>query len=571
MFKLMKYLKSYRKYALLGALTKLFEAGIELSFPMIMAVVMDEGIKKGNAKIVTTYCILMLMLATIGVVFTYCGQYFAAVAGHGQGNMIRKDLFNKVQYFSSMDKGKFGSSSIVNRINNDVSQVEKATAIMIRLILRAPLIAVGGLILTMVLNIELSIINLIIIPLLLIVVYFLMNKAVKLFVKTQTQLDKIALNVKENITGLRVIKAFDKTKYERDNSKIENNQWMKQGYNSALISGAVTPFTNLLMQIGTILIVYFGAQKINVDPNMTQGQLLAFITFMNMIINALIQVTNITTNLAKSMASAKRINEVLDYVPTMKYGKIEVWNDFNEKYMIEYKNAEFAFSKKILTGMNIGIKKGQTLGVVGGTGSGKSTLANLSSRLLEPTSGEIFINGHSIKEYSNELLRSKIGLVSQNDTLINGTIEENIKMGRDISIEQVEKSIRVAQANDFINGLPEKLNYKIVEGAKNLSGGQKQRLTIARALAGNPEILILDDSFSALDYLTDYHLRTALDEEYKDVTKIFISQRISAIKDADVIVVIEKGQVVGVGKHSDLMKECLVYQEIDASQKKVKQ
>ena len=570
MFKLIPYLKDFKKECFLGPLFKLLEAILELIVPLVMAKIIDIGVKSYDTSYIIKMGILIIILG-IGLGSALVCQYFAAKASQGFGTKLRNELFRHINSLSHSEIDNIGTPSLITRIINDVNQLQVAVAMAIRLGVRAPFIILGSAIMAMFINLKLSLIFFLSIPLIVLTLYLVMGKSIPLYRVIQKKLDKISLITRENLEGVRVVRAFSKQEVEKDRFNIaaldHSNTAIKVGKLSALLN----PLTFMIMNFSIAFIVWFGGIGVN-NGNFTQGEIIAFVNYMTQILLTLIVVANLVIIFTKASASATRVNEVLDTKSSIKEAssstKVQATN--NSSKIIEFKNVSFSYNNSkqySLENISLSINKGETIGIIGGTGAGKSTLVNLIPRFYESTEGEIFINGENIKNYSIKDLRNLFGIVPQKAVLFTGSLRENMKWAnKNASDEEILMALDIAQCSDFVSNLKDGLDTSVLQGGKNFSGGQKQRLTIARALVGSPKIIILDDSSSALDFATDLKLRQALNIHAKEITTIIVSQRASSIKNSDKIVVLDDGKLAGIGTHEELLENSEVYKEICLSQ-----
>ncbi|MFR2299657.1 MAG: ABC transporter ATP-binding protein [Clostridium paraputrificum] len=571
MFKLIPYLKDFKKECFLGPLFKLLEAILELIVPLVMAKIIDIGVKSYDTSYIIKMGILIIILGIVGLGSALVCQYFAAKASQGFGTKLRNELFHHINSLSHSEIDNIGTPSLITRIINDVNQLQVAVAMAIRLGVRAPFIILGSAIMAMFINLKLSLIFFLSIPLIVLTLYLVMGKAVPLYRVIQKKLDKISLITRENLDGVRVVRAFSKQEVEKNRFNIatldHSNTAIKVGKLSALLN----PLTFMIMNFSIAFIVWFGGIGVN-NGNFTQGEIIAFVNYMTQILLTLIVVANLVIIFTKASASATRVNEVLDTKSSIKEAssstKVQATN--NSSKIIEFKNVSFSYNNSkqySLENISLSINKGETIGIIGGTGAGKSTLVNLMPRFYESTEGEIFINGENIKNYSIKDLRNLFGIVPQKAVLFTGSLRENMKWAnKNASDEEILMALDIAQCSDFVSNLKDGLDTAVLQGGKNFSGGQKQRLTIARALVGSPKIIILDDSSSALDFATDLKLRQALNTHAKEITTIIVSQRTSSIKNSDKIVVLDDGKLAGIGTHEELLENSEVYKEICLSQ-----
>lgn len=571
MFKLIPYLKDFKKECFLGPLFKLLEAILELIVPLVMAKIIDIGVKSYDTSYIIKMGILIIILGIVGLGSALVCQYFAAKASQGFGTKLRNELFRHINSLSHSEIDNIGTPSLITRIINDVNQLQVAVAMAIRLGVRAPFIILGSAIMAMFINLKLSLIFFLSIPLIVLTLYLVMGKSIPLYRVIQKKLDKISLITRENLEGVRVVRAFSKQEVEKDRFNIaaldHSNTAIKVGKLSALLN----PLTFMIMNFSIAFIVWFGGIGVN-NGNFTQGEIIAFVNYMTQILLTLIVVANLVIIFTKASASATRVNEVLDTKSSIKEAssstKVQATN--NSTKIIEFKNVSFSYNNSkqySLENISLSINKGETIGIIGGTGAGKSTLVNLIPRFYESTEGEIFINGENIKNYSIKDLRNLFGIVPQKAVLFTGSLRENMKWAnKNASDEEILMALDIAQCSDFVSNLKDGLDTSVLQGGKNFSGGQKQRLTIARALVGSPKIVILDDSSSALDFATDLKLRQALNIHAKEITTIIVSQRASSIKNSDKIVVLDDGKLAGIGTHEELLENSEVYKEICLSQ-----
>lgn len=572
MKRLFPFLKPYRLQLTIGPFFKLSEAVLELLIPTLMALLIDNGVNAGNRDYVIKMGILMLVIATCGVIFAYICQYSASIASQGFGTDVRNAMFKKIGTLSFTQLDKLGTPSLINRITGDVNQLQSAVAMLIRLVIRAPFLCVGGLIMAMTIDLKLSIIFMIVIPLFILVLFLVMFKAVPLYKSVQKKLDMLTLVLRENLSGVRVIRAFAGVKREKERFDDKNKDYADTAIRVGKIAALTNPVTTIIMNLAAIAVIYFGGIRVNTG-HLSQGEVIAFINYITQILNAMIVVANLVVLYTKAYASALRVGEVLETQPAIRYGEKSV--GAKSENAVEFKNVSLTYAgSKVpaLDNINLTVRTGETLGVIGGTGSGKSTLVSLIPRFYDVTQGEILLNGIPIKEYSEDALRSTVAIVQQRAALFSGTVADNMRMAKaDVTMEEMRKAADVAQATEFIDRLEDGFDTHVSQGGNNLSGGQKQRLTIARALVKNSPILILDDSASALDYATDANLRRAIKENTDSKTVIIVSQRVNSVKDADRIVVLDDGEIVGIGTHRELIKTCEIYKEICYSQEQIEE
>lgn len=571
MFKLIHFIKPYKKQFIFAPLCKLLEAILEVMIPTIMVFITDKGVKSGDTWYILQIGGTMTFMATLGVIASFTCQYNAGTVSQGFGTLLRNALFEKIGTFSNNELDEFGTASLINRITNDVNQLQLAIAMFIRLAIRVPFLCIGGVIMAMFLDLKLSSIMILLLPLFIFILYLIMSRTIPLYKIVQSKLDKLSLVLRENLTGVRIIRAFARTGYEKSRFEDSNNDFANTAIKVGKISALMNPMTNIIMNFSVLAILWFGGKRVDVG-GMSPGKIIAFINYTTLVLSALIVVTNLVITFTKAAASAARVNQVLNTEVTI----IDSTNPLNsietheDTPIIRFKNVSFAYKNSkeyAIRDMSFDINTGETVGIIGGTGSGKTTIINLIPRFYDVTSGSILFNGIDVKDYSQNKLRNKIGLVPQKAVLFSGTIVENIKWGlADATEHQVQEAAKIAQASDFIDKLSKGYDTDISQGGMNFSGGQKQRLTIARALVRDPEVLILDDSSSALDYATDAALRKALRRNTRGMTLIMVTQRVSTIIDADKIIVLDEGELVGIGTHDELIDSCSVYKEICLSQ-----
>ncbi len=571
MFRLFKYLKKYKFEAIFGPIFKLIEAIFELIVPIVSAKIIDIGVNgNGGVPYIIKMGIVMVLLGFFGLGFSLCCQYFASKASQGVGTDLRNDLFKKIQSFSHKEIDRFGASTLTTRMISDINQIQTGVAMLIRLAIRVPCLVVGATIMAMSIDLGLSVIFLIVGPLVSFVLYLIMIRSVPLYKVVQKKLDSVSLIARENLDGIRVIRAF--SRQENENSRFENasDDLTKTALKVGRISALLNPATFLIMNSAVIAVIFFGGMKVN-SGTLTQGEIIAFINYISQILLALVALANLVIILTKAAACASRVADVLEVESSIKDGGKEVPADSANVPAVEFKNVSFAYNEntgeKVLDNISFTLSKGETLGVIGGTGSGKTTLISLIPRFYDTTQGEVLVNGENVKNLNLKPLRAFVSVVQQGASIIEGTVKDNIVMGRKgISDEEIEKAAKTAQAHEFISKLSEGYETIIQRSGSNLSGGQKQRLSIARAVAGNPSVLILDDSASALDFATDAALRRAIRKIGETMAVIIVSQRVNSVRYADKIAVLDDGKLAGLDSHENLLSTCQVYREICLSQ-----
>lgn len=564
---LVKYLKPYRLQLAIGPVFKLGEAILEILIPTLMAALIDNGINKGDTAYVLRLGVLMLITATCGVLFAYVCQYSASVASQGFGTDVRGAMYRKISSLSHSQLDRFSTASLINRITLDVNQLQGAVAMLIRLVIRAPFLCIGGLVMAMILDLKLSIILMIVIVLFVVLLFLVMFRAVPLYNSVQKKLDSLTLILREHLSGVRVIRAFARTDAERERFDAANTDFADTAIRVGRIAALTNPATTLLMNAAIIAIIWFGGIRVNIG-SLTQGEVIAYINYITLILNAMIVVANLVILYTKAYASAKRVSEVLDTEPDLADGAGAALHADGAK--IEFKNVSLRYTDgadNALDNINLSISRGETIGIIGVTGSGKSSLASLIPRFYDAQTGTVSVDGADVKSYPVSELRAKIGIVQQRAVLFSGSVRENMQMGKpDATDAEIREALELAQAAEFVDKLPLGLDTHISQSGSNLSGGQKQRLTIARALVKKPEILILDDSSSALDFRTDALLRKAIAGLGGGMTVIIISQRVNTVRGTDRIVVMDDGRIAACAPHDKLLRSCEIYREICTSQ-----
>lgn len=574
MFKLKSYLRPYLKESILGPFFKLLEAILELLLPTIVALIINHGIGEKDTDYVLKMGSLMLIMTVLGFGCAMICQYYAARASQGFGTSLRDTLFKHIFTFSHKEMDRFGTSSLVNRITNDVNQLQVAVAMLIRLVIRAPFICIGAIIMSMILDFRLALIVLASTPIFGIVLYLVITKSSPLYRSYQKKLDQIALVLSENLSGVRVIRAFAKRRAERQHFHAASDDVTQTALRVGKIASLLSPATSFVVN-GTIIIILWVSGFHIETGSLSQGEVIAFINYVTQILLALIVVSNLVILFTKASSSAARINEVLAVQGTIGDGESCTKSKEQDATpaitpKIEFKQVSFGYNSTgdlALQDVSVAIYSGQTVGIIGGTGMGKSTFVNLIPRFYDVSQGEVLVDGVNVKDYPLIELRNKMGIVPQKALLFYGTIAENIRWGKDTATdEQIKLAAQIAQADEFISKLPDGYETMVERGGKNLSGGQKQRLTIARAVVANPEILILDDSASALDFATDAALRQAISKYSAQSTVLLVSQRVSTVQHADQIIVFDEGRIVGIGRHEELVDTCEVYREVYVTQ-----
>ena len=569
MRKLLKYLKHYRLEAILGPLFKLLEASFELLVPLVIASMINVGIAGGNKRHIINMCLILLLLCVVGFICAVTAQFFAAKAASGFAARVKRALFDNIQKLSYADIDKVGTSAMITRMTSDVNQVQQGVNLTIRLLLRSPFVVFGALFMSFTISPRLSIIFLITIILLFIVVAAIMRWSIPMYGRIQNGLDGLLGLTRENHTGVRVIRAFNLQEKEKEKFNEKNELQMKLQSFVGSVSALMNPVTYAILNLSVAFLIYRGAITVN-GGELSQGAVVALYNYMGQILVELIKFANLILTVTKAIASGNRVEEMLEMRSSMEDGSITEFK--NTKDHIVFTDASMRYSGDIedsLYPFSLTIKRGERIGIIGGTGSGKTTLVNLIPRFYDTRTGSVVIDGINVKDMKIEALREKVGIVPQKAVLFSGTIRDNIRWGKnDATDDEIYEALRIAQAKEIVDGKEKGLDTIVTQGGKNFSGGQKQRLTIARALVRKPEILILDDSASALDYLTDKRLREAIAGMDNPPTTIIVSQRTASVMNCDKIVVLDDGHVVGIGNHENLLKYCEIYKEIYESQYK---
>lgn len=574
---LLAYLKDYKKESILAPLFKMLEASFELFVPLVMAAIIDVGIANQDKPYIVKMCFVLIALGIIGLVCSITAQYFAAKAATGVGTGIRHGLFEHIQKFTFTEMDQLGTSTLITRMTSDINQIQSGVNLVLRLFLRSPFIVFGAMIMAFTVDVKAALVFVVTIPLLSLIVFGIMLVMMPMYKKVQADLDQVLLATRENLTGARVIRAFNKE--EDETKRFENaNQILTDAQKYVgRISGMMNPLTYIIVNGAIIALIYVGAVRVDIG-DLTQGQVVALINYMSQILVELVKLANLIISVTKAAACMNRVESVLAVKPDMNEGDVRWKSNFSETDwdlknkipVVEFSHVSLTYkgtSDTSLSDINFCAKKGQTIGIIGGTGSGKSSLVNLIPRFYDATDGTVKINGRDIKEYQTENLREHIGVVLQKAVLFKGSIADNLRWGKEDATEQeMYEALDISQAREFVDTKQGGLEFQIEQGGRNLSGGQKQRMTIARALVRKPEILILDDSASALDFATDAALRKSIKEMKNQPTVFIVSQRAASIQHADQIIVLDDGAMAGIGTHEELLKDCPIYQEIYYSQ-----
>ena len=569
MKRLMMYLKDYKKESILAPLFKLLEAFFELLVPLVMANIIDYGISNRNMGYIGKMGLLLLLLGVVGLASSITAQFFAAKAAVGFSTKLRQALFDHIEDLSFTDIDKAGTSTMITRMTSDVNQVQSGINMTLRLFLRSPIIVFGAMIMAFTIDVKCALIFVVAIPLLSIVVFGIILSTIPMYKKVQSRLDQVLGITRENLTGVRVIRAFHQEAKEEERFRENNEALSAMQIFVGKISACMNPVTYIIVNGAIIALIYTGAVQVNIG-NLSQGEVVAIINYMNQILVELVKLANLIVTMTKALACAERVASVFDIGADAAYvgAQNQKLADKVDKSapFLDFKHVSLTYQgagAPTLQDMNFTVNRGDTVGIIGGTGSGKTSLVNLIPGFYPATEGEILLEGRDIRTMSDEELRGRIGVVPQKAVLFKGTIRSNLQWGKpDAAEEEMWKALELAQASEVVDGKPGKLDATVAQNGKNFSGGQRQRLTIARALVRNPEILILDDSASALDYATDAKLRAAIRTLEDKTTTFIVSQRASTIRHADKIIVLDDGEIAGMGTHDELLKDCTVYQEI---------
>ncbi len=568
MKKLWKYMRDYRREGILAPLFKLLEASLELLVPLVMAQIIDTGIANGDGGFILSRCGILAVLAAVGLVCSITAQYFAAKASVGFAAKLRSTLFKHIQSLSYSKLDTQGTGTLIARITGDINQVQSGMNLALRLLLRSPFVVFGAMIMAFTIDVKAALVFVVTIPLLSIVVFGIMLWSIPMYKKVQARLDKVLGITRENLSGVRVIRAFCKEDEERREFGERNAALTKLQLMVGRVSAAMNPATYIMINLGIAVLIYVGALRVD-SGILTQGQVVALYNYMSQILVELVKLASLIITITKALACAGRVSAALDVESDM-HGADTMPKEIDTDEEVRFENVEFGYAtggEPALSGISFSVKKGETMGIIGGTGSGKSSLVSLIPRFYDATGGHVYIKGNDVKDYPLGALREMVGMVPQKAVLFKGTIRENLRWGNaDATGEEMERALSDAQALEIVKAKPEGLDSPVAQNGKNLSGGQRQRLTIARALIKKPEILILDDSASALDYATDLALRRSLAALSYKPTVFIVSQRASSILHADKIAVLDEGKMVGLGTHDELMQTCPVYREIYYSQ-----
>ena len=567
MKKILRFLKNYKMECVMAPLFKMLEASFELFIPLVIAAIIDQGILRNNRPFVVQRFFVLLLLAVIGLTCAVTAQFFAAKAAVGFATRLRHSLFEHIQTLSFSEMDTIGTSTLITRMTSDINQVQSCVNMVLRLFLRSPFIVFGAMIMAFTVDVKGALVFVVTIPLLSIVVFTIMVITIPMFARVQKALDLVLTHTRENLSGVRVIRAFRKEKEETETFFRDNDILTRYQLAVGRVSALTNPLTLIVVDCSIVALIWLGAKEVYAG-SISQGEVVALVSYMSQILVELVKLANLIVNITKSVACGNRIQAVFETEASIVSGTVCKDKESENSVVFDHVSMTYAGAKEeALTDIHFTAKKGQTIGVIGGTGSGKSSLVHLIPRFYDVSAGAVYVNGIDVREYDLEVLRSKIGMVMQKAVLFAGTIRENMKWGNQSATdEEIWNALRLAQAEDVVRGKEGELDFVIEQEGRNLSGGQRQRLTIARALVKNPDILILDDSASALDYATDAKLREALRTLSKEKTIFIVSQRTSSIRHADLILVMDDGVVTHQGTHDSLLENCEIYREIYESQ-----
>lgn len=569
MRKLLKYLKGYEKESIIGPLFKMLEASFELVVPIIMANIIDVGIKNQDITYILKSGVILVILGVLGLICSITAQYYAAKAALGFGTALRKDLFHHINTLSYSELDVLGTSTLITRMTNDINQAQTGVNQVLRLFLRSPFIVVGAFIMALTISVKMTIIFAVAIPVLTLIIYGIIAYTIPLYKKVQKKLDLVSKSTRENLAGVRVVRAFSRQTAEMSEFEENSDALYQLQIFVGKVSALLNPMTYIVVNFAIIAIIWSGGAEVE-SGALSQGDIISLVSYMTQILLALVVLSNLIVTFTKATASASRINDVFAIHSSLTDEGAKLQKEVVAANKVEFQDVDFYYhnaQEPSLSKISFAVKPGQTIGIIGGTGAGKSTLVNLIPRFYDGTKGSILVDGVPVEAYPFQQLRDKIGIVPQKAVLFSGTIRQNMQWGKaDATDEEIYRALEIAQAKEFVDAKEAGLDTEILQGGKNLSGGQRQRLTIARALVGNPDILILDDSASALDYATDAKLRKAIAEQTKNMTVFIVSQRAASLKHADQILVLDDGEMAGIGTHEELLKTCDIYKEICSSQ-----
>lgn len=570
--KLFKFFKGYKKEMVCAPIFKFFETITDIAIPLLVSNMIDIGVKNHDIRYIAIWGAIVVALNVVGIISAVLCAKLSAKACSGVSYEIRKNMYEHINTLSHAELDKFGTATLNNRITHDVARIDTALGMFLRTVMRTPFLILGSTIIAMIIDIKLSLLFLVVAPIIFFVVFIILKKTEPLYNESQNNLDKVSEITRENLQGARVVRAFNKQDYEEKRFSGAAKKLKKSSIKVVSISSLMNPITSTVINFAIIAVMWFGGLQVNVGT-LTQGQIIAFVNYLLQISAALISLANLIIAFIKAFNCANRINEVFDAQPSVEETNHEfiITTTSPDVPKIEFQNVSFSYSnsaKMAVKNLSFKAYPGDTIGIIGGTGSGKSSVINLIPRFYDATQGQILIDGINVKNYSFAQLRGKIGIVPQKAVLFKGTLKDNLHWRKpNATIEEMQKAIKISQSEEFVRDLPEKYNFKVQAGGKNFSGGQRQRLTIARALVGDPEILIMDDSASALDFATDANLRKAIKDDINS-TVILVSQRANTVRNANLIIVMDNGNIVGMGKHKELLENCEVYKNIYLSQTK---
>lgn len=562
--KLLIYLKGYIKESILGPLFKLLEASFELIVPLVVAAIIDNGIAGADNRYIVTRVLIMIALGVVGLACSVTAQYFAAKAAVGFATELRHSLFAHIQELSFSEIDEAGTAKLINRMTSDVNAVQGCVNMVLRLFLRSPFIVFGAMIMAFTIDVKSALVFCVAIPVLMVIVFGIMIASIPLYRRVQARLDTVLKTTRENLNGTRVIRAFNKEEDEIETFNQGNDALSKVQVFAGKISALMNPITFAVINVAMVVLIYTGAVQVDTG-RLTQGQVVALVNYMSQILVELVKLASLIIQITKALASANRVQEIFEIKSSMEFPD-NTPDGVESPYAVEFCSVALTYKNggaEALSGIDFKVKKGETIGIIGGTGSGKTSLVHMIPRFYDATAGEVKVDGINVKDYAQDDLRNKIAVVMQKAVLFNGTIRDNMKWGKpDATDGEIRTALERAQAVEFVGTKEGELDYVIAQGGRNLSGGQRQRLTIARALVGNPQILILDDSSSALDYATDAKLRAAIKGLGGQITTFIVSQRTASLRSADRIVVMEDGEIAGIGTHDELLEACPVYKDI---------
>lgn len=570
--KLFRFFKGYKKEMVCAPIFKFFETITDIAIPLLVSNMIDIGVKNHDIRYIAIWGAIVVALNVVGIISAVLCAKLSAKACSGVSYEIRKNMYEHINTLSHAELDKFGTATLNNRITHDVARIDTALGMFLRTVMRTPFLILGSTIIAMIIDIKLSLLFLVVAPIIFFVVFIILKKTEPIYNESQNNLDKVSEITRENLQGARVVRAFNKQDYEEKRFSGAAKKLKKSSIKVVSISSLMNPITSTVINFAIIAVMWFGGLQVNVGT-LTQGQIIAFVNYLLQISAALISLANLIIAFIKAFNCANRINEVFDAQPSVEETNHEfiITTTLPDVPKIEFQNVSFSYSnsaKMAVKNLSFKAYPGDTIGIIGGTGSGKSSVINLIPRFYDATQGQILIDGINVKNYSFAQLRGKIGIVPQKAVLFKGTLKDNLHWRKpDATIEEMQKAIKISQSEEFVRDLPEKYNFKVQAGGKNFSGGQRQRLTIARALVGDPEILIMDDSASALDFATDANLRKAIKDDINS-TVILVSQRANTVRNANLIIVMDNGNIVGMGKHKELLENCEVYKNIYLSQTK---